>query len=71
MNLARRFQAGFSILVRYTYSKFIDVGESARTLGCWFNSDAFRVPAEYRFGTVGRGAMTGPEISNIDASYIS
>jgi hypothetical protein len=43
---------------------------SERRLGRWFNTDAFRVPAPYRFGTAGRSILSGPSLWNIDASFI-
>ncbi|MFB3828297.1 MAG: hypothetical protein ACE15B_16130 [Bryobacteraceae bacterium] len=43
--------------------------ESERTLARWFNTAAFSQPAAYRFGTAGRSIMTGPGITNVDASF--
>ncbi len=43
---------------------------SERTIARWFNTDAFRVPAPYRFGTAGRSILTGPGLANVDASFI-
>ncbi|MBI3210572.1 MAG: TonB-dependent receptor [Candidatus Solibacter usitatus] len=36
----------------------------------WFNTDAFRAPAPFRFGTAGRSILNGPSTSNIDTSFI-
>jgi len=44
--------------------------ESERTLGRWFNTAAFAIPAPFRFGTAGRGILNGPGMWNIDASFI-
>ena len=42
----------------------------ARSIARWFNTDAFRPPAAYRFGTAGRSILTGPATTNIDTSFI-
>lgn len=41
-----------------------------RRLSRWFNTDAFRAPAAFRFGTAGRSILTGPGIVNVDTSLI-
>ena len=43
---------------------------SARKLSQWFNTDAFKAPAPYRFGTAGRSILTGPATTNVDTSLI-
>lgn len=43
---------------------------SGRSISRWFNTDAFRAQAPFRFGTAGRSILTGPTISNIDTSLI-
>lgn len=43
---------------------------SARALTRWFNTDAFRAPAAFRFGTAGRSILNGPGTVNVDASLI-
>lgn len=40
-----------------------------RTLSRWFNTAAFANPAPFRFGTSGRGIMTGPGMTNVDGSF--
>ncbi len=42
----------------------------SRKLSRWFNTDAFRAPAAYRFGTAGRSILTGPGTVNVDTSFI-
>jgi hypothetical protein len=39
-----------------------------RTLSQWFNTAAFANPAPFRFGTSGRGIMTGPGMTNLDGT---
>jgi len=46
------------------------LSDSERTLGRWFNTGAFAAPAQFRFGTAGRGTMSGPGLANVDASFI-
>jgi hypothetical protein len=46
------------------------LADSDRRLSRWFNTDAFRTPAPYRFGTAGRSILTGPGLANLDASFI-
>jgi len=41
-----------------------------RRLSRWFNTDAFRAPAQFRFGAAGRSILTGPATANIDTSLI-
>ena len=41
-----------------------------RSLSRWFNTDAFRAPAAFRFGTAGRSILTGPGTVNLDSSLI-
>jgi len=41
-----------------------------RTLARWFNTAAFANAAPFRFGTSGRGIMTGPGRVNVDASLM-
>lgn len=43
---------------------------SSRSIARWFNLDAFRAPAPYRFGTAGRSILTGPGLWNVDTSFI-
>ena len=41
-----------------------------RSIARWFNTDAFRAPAPYRFGTSPRSVLRGPAIGNIDLSLL-
>ncbi len=43
---------------------------SSRSIARWFNTDAFRAPAPYKFGTAGRSILTGPGQWNVDTSFI-
>ncbi len=43
---------------------------SARGISRWFNTDAFRAPAPFRFGTAGRSILNGPATANLDLSLI-
>jgi hypothetical protein len=43
--------------------------DSERRLSRWFNTDAFRSPAPYTFGTSGRSVLRGPGVSSIDSSF--
>jgi hypothetical protein len=43
--------------------------DGERTLARWFNTNAFANPEPYRFGTSGRGIMTGPGTINVDSSF--
>ena len=45
-----------------------DLPSSERTLNRWFNTAAFANPAPFRFGTSGRGILTGPGLVNVDGS---
>lgn len=45
----------------------LDSGQ--RTLARWFNTAAFKSPAPYRFGTSGRGIVSGPGTINMDSSF--
>ena len=47
-----------------------ELATSERTLGRWFNTGAFAIPAPFRFGTAGRGILRGPGLSNLDSSFI-
>jgi hypothetical protein len=47
-----------------------DPKSGARSLQRWFNTDAFRAPAPFRFGTAGRSVIQGPGIQNIDFSVL-
>jgi hypothetical protein len=47
-----------------------DPHSSGGTIARWFNTDAFRIPAAYQFGTSGRGILDGPGLWNIDSSWI-
>ena len=44
--------------------------DSGRSIAKWFNTDAFRAPAQYKFGTSPRSVLRGPEISNVDLSLL-
>jgi hypothetical protein len=46
------------------------LAEGERTLGRWFNTSAFAIPAPFRFGTAGRSILEGPGLVNFDASFI-
>lgn len=41
-----------------------------RSLGRWFNTDAFRVPAAFQFGTAGRSLLRGPGAVNVDVTLV-
>ena len=43
-----------------------ELSSSERTLGRWFNTDAFAQPAPLRFGTSGRGILRGDGIVRFD-----
>jgi Carboxypeptidase regulatory-like domain len=40
------------------------------TLGEWFNTNAFRAPAAFHYGTAGRSILEGPGLWNLDSSWI-
>jgi hypothetical protein len=40
--------------------------ESERSLARWFNTDAFRIPGNLRFGSAGRSILRGPAVVNFD-----
>jgi hypothetical protein len=42
---------------------------SERTLGRWFNTDAFSQPAPFTFGNSGRGILRGDGVINFDLSF--
>ena len=44
--------------------------ETERTLGRWFNTDAFRPRAPFRFGNSPRSVLRGPGINNVDFSLL-
>ncbi len=44
--------------------------DSERRLNRWFNTAAFAIPAQFRFGNSGRSIMEGPGRVNVDASFI-
>jgi hypothetical protein len=67
VNLTNAFSSG-ALRPDLVGAPNLDAG--ARTLARWFNTDAFRAPAPYRFGTAGRSILTGPATTNIDASLI-
>ena len=47
-----------------------NLGGDARTLGRWFDTDAFSQPANYRNGTAGPGIITAPGKVNFDLSLL-
>ena len=44
--------------------------DSGRSNARWFNTDAFRAPAQYRFGTSPRSVLRGPGIVSFDLSLL-
>ncbi|MBI3682165.1 MAG: hypothetical protein HY235_17430 [Acidobacteria bacterium] len=44
--------------------------ESERSISRWFNTAAFRIPAQFRFGTAGRSILEGPGLVNLDVSFL-
>lgn len=43
---------------------------SERTLNRWFDTGAVAAPAPYTFGNAGRSILTGPGLTNVDASLL-
>lgn len=43
-------------------------GAAVHTVTCWFNTNAFAVPAPYTFGNSGRNMLRGDQFSNLDLS---
>jgi hypothetical protein len=47
-----------------------DFSAGERRLNRWFNTAAFAIPAQFRFGNSGRSILEGPGRVNVDASFI-
>ena len=45
-----------------------DLPSGERNADHWFNTDAFRTPAAFTFGTAGRNTMRGPALNKMDFS---
>jgi hypothetical protein len=41
-----------------------------RSIARWFNTDAFRAPAPFRFGNAGRSILRGPGVVNFDLNLM-
>lgn len=46
------------------------LGADVRNISRWFNPEAFRAPAPYRFGNSPRSVLRGPGINNTDLSLL-
>lgn len=47
-----------------------DPRSGTASLGRWFNTDAFAVPANFRFGNAGRSILRGPGVANVDLNLM-
>ncbi len=67
VNLTNAFPSG---TVRPDLVGDPNLSGSARSISRWFNTDAFRAQAPFRFGTAGRSILGGPPTTNMDMSFI-
>jgi hypothetical protein len=64
-NTTNAFSAG---ALRANVTGDPELPSNERTLGRWFNTDAFAQPAPFTFGNSGRGILRGDGIVNFDMS---
>ncbi|HVW87705.1 MAG TPA: TonB-dependent receptor, partial [Bryobacteraceae bacterium] len=78
LNGITTFQSGFSLIPGLAVNNCVcgnnaarpnlvgDPGSVSQSLGQWFNTGAFAVPAQYTIGNAGRGIIVGPHIFSTD-----